>query len=104
MHPFSLNGQPVDILGGDWFVGKGAAHLVILHPTLGQVQVFNTHVCTSFTPFHILNGFLNLVSSLPKEGKLTNSSTHGNLPDWPVLLPSSVDMLFVCVSYFIFSN
>lgn len=44
MHPYSLNGQPIDVAGGDWFVGKGAAHIVILHPLLGQVQIFNTHV------------------------------------------------------------
>ncbi|KAG8692174.1 phospholipase C type enzyme [Ceratobasidium sp. 394] len=25
MHPFALAGDPVDVLGGDWFVGKGVA-------------------------------------------------------------------------------
>jgi sphingomyelin phosphodiesterase 2 len=48
MHTYYLNGKPVDVLGGDWFVGKGAAHLVLLHPTLGQVQVFNTHLRTPY--------------------------------------------------------
>jgi len=97
MHPYSLNGQPVDILGGDWIVGKGAAHIVLLHPTLGQVQVFNTHVRYSF--LHSMPQFiLEFLSSSLKEGNLTSSSTHGNLPDLPVLLLIWVDMSFVYVS------
>ncbi|KAF9486469.1 inositol phosphorylsphingolipid-phospholipase C [Pholiota conissans] len=44
IQPYSLNGTPLDVLGGDWFVGKAASHVVILHPILGQVQVFNTHL------------------------------------------------------------
>lgn len=44
IHPYSLNGSPLDVLGGDWIVGKAAASVVIEHPILGQVQVFNTHV------------------------------------------------------------
>ncbi|KAN0134335.1 Endonuclease/exonuclease/phosphatase [Lactarius tabidus] len=44
IHPYSLNGSPLDVLGGDWFVGKAAASVIIRHPTLGQVQVFNTHL------------------------------------------------------------
>ncbi|KAG2022840.1 inositol phosphorylsphingolipid-phospholipase C [Coprinopsis cinerea AmutBmut pab1-1] len=42
--PYSLNGAPIDVAAGDWFVGKAAASVVILHPILGQVQVFNTHL------------------------------------------------------------
>ena len=44
IYPYSLNGTPLDVAGGDWFVGKAAASVVILHPLLGQVQIFNTHV------------------------------------------------------------
>jgi sphingomyelin phosphodiesterase 2 len=44
IHPYSLNGSPIDVLAGDWFVGKAAASVLVTHPTLGQVQVFNTHV------------------------------------------------------------
>jgi sphingomyelin phosphodiesterase 2 len=44
IHPYSLNGSPLDVLGGDWFVGKAAASVEIRHPTLGKVQVFNTHL------------------------------------------------------------
>lgn len=44
IYPYSLNGTPLDVAAGDWFVGKAAANVIILHPILGQVQVFNTHV------------------------------------------------------------
>lgn len=44
IHPYSLNGSPIDVVAGDWFVGKAAASVLITHPTLGQVQVFNTHL------------------------------------------------------------
>lgn len=42
--PYSLNGAPIDVAAGDWFVGKAAASIVIAHPVLGEVQIFNTHV------------------------------------------------------------
>lgn len=44
IHPYALNGTPIDVAGGDWFVGKAAAYVVIHHPVLGGVQVFNTHL------------------------------------------------------------
>ncbi|KAI5121302.1 hypothetical protein M0805_003771 [Coniferiporia weirii] len=44
IQPYSLNGHPLDVAGGDWFVGKAAASIVIRHPTLGEVEVFNTHL------------------------------------------------------------
>ncbi|KAK0465447.1 inositol phosphophingolipids phospholipase C [Desarmillaria tabescens] len=44
VHPYSLSGAPIDVIAGDWFVGKAATSVVILHPVLGQVQIFNTHL------------------------------------------------------------
>ncbi|KAI0778727.1 Endonuclease/exonuclease/phosphatase [Trametes elegans] len=44
IHPYSLNGSPLDVLAGDWFVGKAAASIVFAHPVLGQVQIYNTHL------------------------------------------------------------
>ena len=44
IHPYSLNGSPMDVAGGDWFVGKAAASVLVTHPVLGQIQIFNTHV------------------------------------------------------------
>ena len=43
-HPYSLAGSPLDVLGGDWFVGKAAVSVLLAHPILGQLQVFNSHV------------------------------------------------------------
>ena len=43
-HPYSLNGSPLDVFGGDWFVGKAAVSILLTHPILGQLQVFTTHV------------------------------------------------------------
>ncbi|PIL31445.1 hypothetical protein GSI_06146 [Ganoderma sinense ZZ0214-1] len=43
IHPYSLNGSPIDVVAGDWFVGKAAASIVFAHPILGQVEVYNTH-------------------------------------------------------------
>lgn len=42
--PYSLNGKPQYFWHGDYFVGKGLASAVVKHPTLGEVEVFNTHV------------------------------------------------------------
>ena len=43
IHPYSLSGAPMDVIAGDFFVGKAASSIVIIHPVLGQVEVFNTH-------------------------------------------------------------
>lgn len=45
IRPYSLNGRPLEVAKGDWFVGKAAASVVIQHPILGEVEIFNTHVC-----------------------------------------------------------
>lgn len=55
VHPYSLNGTPKDVLDGDWFVGKAAASIVVAHPILGQVQIFNTHVSTFLLAAHQLD-------------------------------------------------
>lgn len=34
----------MDVIAGDWFVGKAASSVVVVHPVLGEVEVFNTHV------------------------------------------------------------
>lgn len=42
-HPYSLNGQPIHVQHGDWFVGKACGCVTINHPKLGLVDVWNTH-------------------------------------------------------------
>lgn len=41
--PYSLNGQPINVGQGDWFVGKACGSITINHPKLGLVDVWNTH-------------------------------------------------------------
>lgn len=53
VHPYSLNGAPIDVIAGDWFVGKAAASVLITHPVLGEVQIFNTHVSIAHSGCHI---------------------------------------------------
>ena len=47
-HPYSLSGHPHHPAEGDFFVNKAAGSIVILHPFLGEVEIFSTHV--SFLP------------------------------------------------------
>ncbi|SNX83858.1 related to ISC1 - Inositol phosphoSphingolipid phospholipase [Melanopsichium pennsylvanicum] len=42
-HPYSLNGQPIHVQNGDWFVGKACGSITIDHPRLGLVDIWNTH-------------------------------------------------------------
>ncbi|TKY89300.1 hypothetical protein EX895_001831 [Sporisorium graminicola] len=42
-HPYSLNGQPIHVQHGDWFVGKACGSVTVDHPGLGLVDVWNTH-------------------------------------------------------------
>ena len=70
VHPYSLNGSPLDVLGGDWFVGKGAVSILLAHPILGQLQVFTTHVSRVWTsPLPAVN-LCNSTSYLQKVERL----------------------------------
>jgi hypothetical protein len=44
--PYSLSGLPLAVIAGDFFVNKAAGSVVILHPQLGEVEVWTTHVST----------------------------------------------------------
>ncbi|CAG8564830.1 7001_t:CDS:2 [Ambispora leptoticha] len=41
--PYRLNGLPIKVTHGDWYVGKGVASALIDHPVAGVIEVFNTH-------------------------------------------------------------
>jgi len=45
MWRYPLNGRPIAVWRGDWYVGKGVASALIRHPTGQLIEVFNTHVC-----------------------------------------------------------
>lgn len=42
--PFRLSGTPQQAFAGDFFVNKAAANVVVLHPTLGVLEIWTTHV------------------------------------------------------------
>ena len=42
--PYSLSGTPQQAFAGDFYAKKAAGYVVIDHPLLGEVEVWNTHV------------------------------------------------------------
>nr|CAG8466628.1 8362_t:CDS:2 [Entrophospora candida] len=42
-HKYRLNGHPIKVTHGDWYVGKGVASAVVDHPVAGLIEIFNTH-------------------------------------------------------------
>ncbi|KAF9913417.1 phospholipase C type enzyme [Lobosporangium transversale] len=44
MRRFALNGDPFKFYHGDWFVGKCFVSAIVMHPTCGEIEVFNTHL------------------------------------------------------------
>ncbi|KAI1315416.1 phospholipase C type enzyme [Mortierella claussenii] len=55
---FALNGDPGRIFHGDWFDGKSCASAVILHPSIGEIEVFNTHLHATYAPVGIPDVYL----------------------------------------------
>nr|ODN85182.1 hypothetical protein L203_05134 [Cryptococcus depauperatus CBS 7841] len=47
--PYSLSGSPAQGFAGDFFVKKAAANVVILHPVMGEVEIWNTHASIKAT-------------------------------------------------------
>ncbi|CAG8725362.1 20921_t:CDS:2 [Dentiscutata erythropus] len=43
-HKYRLNGRPIKLTHGDWYVGKGLTSAVVDHPVSGLIEVFNTHI------------------------------------------------------------
>lgn len=43
-YQYRLTGTPVYVSQGDWIAGKGCGCVTISHPSLGLVDVWNTHV------------------------------------------------------------
>ncbi|CAG8728503.1 13252_t:CDS:2 [Cetraspora pellucida] len=47
-HKYRLNGHPIKLTHGDWYVGKGLTSAVVDHPVSGLIEVFNTHIHASY--------------------------------------------------------
>ncbi|KAF9113827.1 phospholipase C type enzyme [Mortierella sp. AM989] len=55
---YALNGDPGRILHGDWFDGKSCASVVVVHPRIGEIRVFNTHLHATYSPVVALDIYL----------------------------------------------
>ncbi len=42
--PYSLSGVPHQVIQGDFYVNKAAARVTVRHATLGEIEVWNTHM------------------------------------------------------------
>ncbi|KAI8378947.1 inositol phosphophingolipids phospholipase C [Blakeslea trispora] len=49
---YTLNGHPLMFIHGDYYVGKGVGSIVVQHPIIGLLEVFNTHLHASYSPMH----------------------------------------------------
>ncbi|ORX90643.1 DNase I-like protein [Basidiobolus meristosporus CBS 931.73] len=47
--PYSLNGNPLKVFQGDWYVAKAVACCHLLHPTAGIIEVYNTHLIAQYS-------------------------------------------------------
>ncbi|KAF9315850.1 phospholipase C type enzyme [Podila horticola] len=58
MRRFALNGDPMKIFHGDWYVGKCVVSAIIAHPTCGEIEVFNTHLHAGYDPVGTVDRYL----------------------------------------------
>ncbi|KAG0027681.1 phospholipase C type enzyme [Podila clonocystis] len=58
MRRFALNGDPMKIFHGDWYVGKCVVSAIISHPTCGEIEVFNTHLHAGYDPVGTVDRYL----------------------------------------------
>ncbi|KAK9719099.1 phospholipase C type enzyme [Basidiobolus ranarum] len=54
--PYSLNGNPLKVLQGDWYVSKAVGCCHLLHPNGDIIEVYNTHLIAQYNP-NDENGF-----------------------------------------------
>ncbi|KAG0380263.1 phospholipase C type enzyme [Mortierella sp. AD032] len=55
---FALNGDPFKIFHGDWYVGKCVVSATLVHPTCGEIEVFNTHLHAGYDPVGTPDSYL----------------------------------------------
>jgi sphingomyelin phosphodiesterase 2 len=49
-HRYALNGKPLRFLHGDYYVGKGVGSVIVQHPIVGYLEIFNTHLHAGHGP------------------------------------------------------
>ncbi|KAG0057511.1 hypothetical protein BGZ83_009150 [Gryganskiella cystojenkinii] len=58
MRRFALNGDPYKFSHGDWYVGKCCVSATVVHPTCGEIEVFNTHLHAGYDPVGTPDSYL----------------------------------------------
>ncbi|KAF9965507.1 hypothetical protein BGZ70_004703 [Mortierella alpina] len=58
MRRFALNGDPFKVFHGDWYVGKCFVSATVVHPTCGEIEVFNTHLHAGYDPVGTPDSYL----------------------------------------------
>ncbi|GJJ73602.1 sphingomyelin phosphodiesterase 2 [Entomortierella parvispora] len=58
MRRFALNGDPFKFYHGDWYVGKCCVSATVVHPTCGEIEVFNTHLHAGYDPVGTPDSYL----------------------------------------------
>ncbi|KAI8604992.1 Endonuclease/exonuclease/phosphatase [Dissophora ornata] len=76
---YALNGDPLPFLHGDWFDGKSCASAVITHPTIGEIEVFNTHMHATYDPLGTQDRYLGcrLAQAWEMAGQIRTSTALG---------------------------
>ncbi|KAG0280286.1 phospholipase C type enzyme [Linnemannia exigua] len=74
---FALNGDPWPVWQGDWYDGKSCGSIVVTHPLVGEVEVFNTHYHATYDPVGTDDQYLGArVSQAWEMSKLFRQSTR----------------------------
>ncbi|KAG9070828.1 phospholipase C type enzyme [Linnemannia hyalina] len=73
---FALNGDPWPVWQGDWYDGKSCGSVVVAHPGVGEIEVFNTHYHATYDPVGTDDRYLGVrVSQAWEMSKLLRQST-----------------------------
>ncbi|KAF9125244.1 phospholipase C type enzyme, partial [Linnemannia schmuckeri] len=73
---FALNGDPWPVWQGDWYDGKSCGSVVVAHPLVGEIEVFNTHYHATYDPVGTDDRYLGArVSQAWEMSKLLRQST-----------------------------
>ncbi|KAF9276091.1 phospholipase C type enzyme [Linnemannia elongata] len=73
---FALNGDPWPVWQGDWYDGKSCGSVVVAHPGVGEIEVFNTHYHATYDPVGTDDQYLGArISQAWEMSKLFRQST-----------------------------
>ncbi|ORX90482.1 DNase I-like protein [Basidiobolus meristosporus CBS 931.73] len=75
--PYSLNGNPLKILQGDWYVAKAVACCHLSHPTAGVIEVYNTHLIAQYSS-EDENAYHRAAQGWELSRLLTEAARNGN--------------------------